>query len=98
VIHSSYGGFRDQDTGGAGVSGAGWPARYEIRLDGVLGARWSDWFGGLKVETEADETILSGTLSDQTALHGLLDKARDLGLSVTSVRRLPPEGPEEGEP
>ena len=59
------------------MSGAGWPARYEIRLDGVLDARWSDWFGELKVESEADETILSGTLSDQSALHGLLDKARD---------------------
>jgi hypothetical protein len=73
------------------VSGAGWPARYEIRLDGVLGDRWSEWFGGLMVESEASETILSGTLSDQSALHGLLDKARDLGLSVTSVRRLPLE-------
>jgi hypothetical protein len=80
------------------VSGAGWPARYEIRLDSLLEAHWSDWFGGLKVETEGDETILSGTLSDQSALHGLLDKARDLGLSVTSVRRLPPAGSEEGKP
>jgi hypothetical protein len=57
-------------------------------LDGVLGDRWSEWFGELNVETEAGETILSGTL-DQSALHGLLEKARDLGLSVTSVRRLP---------
>lgn len=70
------------------MSSAGWPARYEIRLDGVLGDRWSEWFGELNVETEAGETILSGTL-DQSALHGLLEKARDLGLSVTSVRRLP---------
>ena len=76
----------------------GWPARYEIRLDGVLEARWSDWFGGMKVETVADETVLSGTLSDQSALHGILEKARDLGLSVTSVRRLPPEGLEEDKP
>lgn len=79
------------------MSGAGWPARYEIRLDGVLGERWSEWFGGLKVESEAGETILSGTLSDQSALHGLLDKARDLALSVTSVRRLPPAG-SQGDP
>ena len=78
------------------MSGAGWPARYVIHLEGVLEARWSDWFGGLTVETEADETILSGTLPDQSALHGLLDKARDLGVSVISVRRLPPEGSEEG--
>jgi hypothetical protein len=76
------------------VSGAGWPARYEIHLDGVLEEHWSDWFGGLKVESEACETILSGTLSDQSVLHGILDKARDLGLSVTSVRRLPSEGSE----
>lgn len=72
------------------MSSEGRPARYEIRLDGVLGDRWSEWFGGLKVETGAGETILSGTL-DQSALHGLLERARDLGLSVTSVRRLPLE-------
>jgi hypothetical protein len=80
------------------VSGAGWPARYEIHLDGVLEEHWSDWFGGLKVESEAGETILSGTLSDQSALQGILDRARDLGLSVTSVRRLPPGGSEADPP
>jgi hypothetical protein len=78
------------------VSRGDWPARYEIRLDGVLEQRWSEWFGGLRVENEEDETILSGTLSDQPALHGLLDKVRDLGLSVISVRRLPPEQSEGG--
>ena len=78
------------------MSRAGWPARYEIRLDGVLGERWSEWFGGLKVEIGAGETILSGTL-DQSALHRLLEKAWDLGLSVTSVRRLAPEGA-DGDP
>ena len=78
------------------MSSAGWPARYEIRFDGVIGDRWSEWFGELNVETEAGETILSGTL-DQSALHGLLERARHLGLSVTSVRRLPLEW-SEGEP
>jgi hypothetical protein len=43
---------------------------------------------GLRVETEHDVTILSGTLSDLSALHGVLDKLRDLGLTVISVRRV----------
>lgn len=67
-----------------------WPARYEIRVEGVLEERWSDWFGGLTVLIEADQTILSGTLADQSALHGVLDRVRDMGLSVIDMRRLPP--------
>jgi hypothetical protein len=74
--------------------GVQWPARHEIRVDSVLDRLWSEWFEGLRIESEADSTVLSGTLSDQSALHGLLTKLRDLGLSVISVRRLPPE--EEG--
>jgi hypothetical protein len=74
-----------------GVSGAGWPARYEIRVEGVLDGRWSEWFGGLQLRSDADQTVVSGTLPDQSALHGVLDRVRDLGLTVISVRRLPPE-------
>jgi hypothetical protein len=73
------------------VSGGGWPARYEVRVQGVLDARWSQWFEGLQLRSESDQTILSGTLPDQPALHGVLDKVRDLGLSIIAVRRLPPE-------
>jgi hypothetical protein len=73
-----------------------WPAQYEIRVDGVLDGLWSEWFEGLTIESEADSTALSGTLSDQAALHGVLNKLRDLGLSVISVRHLPPQH-EEGE-
>ncbi len=65
-----------------------WPALYEIRVESVLHERWSDWLEGLRVETEHDVTILSGTLSDLSALHGVLDKLRDLGLTVISVRRV----------
>jgi hypothetical protein len=72
-----------------------WPARYEVRIDGVLEARWSEWFRGMQVDTEGDETILSGSVADQPALHGILDRIRDLGLSVISVRRLPPDEREE---
>jgi hypothetical protein len=70
------------------VSGPGRPARYEIRVDGVLDDRWADWFGGLRVTSDGAQTIISGPLPDQPALHGLLVKIRDLGLSLISVRRL----------
>jgi hypothetical protein len=73
------------------VSGARWPARYEVRVDGVLDGRWSEWFEGLRIENQGGETILSGTLPDQPALHGILDKVRDLGLCVIAVRRIPLE-------
>ena len=72
------------------MSGAGWPARYEIRVQGVLDGRWSHWLGDLQVSSERGESILSGTLPDQSALRGVLDKVFDLGLAVVTVRRLPP--------
>jgi len=70
------------------VSGQGWPVRYEIRVDGVLDDQWADWFGGLQVNTEGTHTVILGLLPDQPALHGVLAKIRDLGLSLISVRRL----------
>lgn len=73
------------------MSGTGWPARYEVRVEGVLDGRWSEWFEGLHLQNQSGETILSGTLPDQPALHGILDKVRDLGLTIITVRRLPPE-------
>jgi hypothetical protein len=73
------------------VSGAKWPAGYEVRVDGVLDGRWSEWFEGMRIESQGGETVLSGTLPDQPALHGILDKVRDLGLSIVAVRRLPPQ-------
>ena len=65
------------------------PAHYEIRVEGVLDRRWAAWFGGLHVETDGTQTVISGLLTDQAALHGLLAKIRDLGLCLISVRRLP---------
>ena len=63
-------------------------AHYEIRVEGVLDNWWAVWFDGLQVIGEGEETVISGLLADQPALHGLLAKVRDLGLCLISVRRL----------
>ena len=61
---------------------------YEIRLKGHLEPRWADWFDGLTLTQESDgTTVLSGSVVDQAALHGLLSKVRDLGLPLIAVRR-----------
>ena len=73
---------------GAGVSACGGPARYEIRVAGVLDGRWAAWFNGLQVSGQGDDTVICGLLADQPALHGLLIKVRDLGLCLISVRQL----------
>ena len=71
------------------MSSSGGPARYEIRIEGVLEpGRWAAWFDGLQVTTNGGETVISGQLADQAALHGLLTRVRDLGLCLISVRRL----------
>ena len=65
------------------------PQLYEIRIKGHLDARWSDWFGGLTITLEDDgDTLLTGPVVDQAALHGLLKKVRDLGLPLVSVSLL----------
>ena len=59
---------------------------YEIRLKGHLDARWADWFEGLTITLEEDgDTLLTGPVMDQAALHGLLKKVRDLGMQLVSV-------------
>jgi hypothetical protein len=59
---------------------------YEIKIKGYLDPLWSDWLAGLKLtHLEGDETLLSGVLPDQAALHGLLEHIRDLNLKLISV-------------
>jgi hypothetical protein len=61
---------------------------YEIRVEGHIDARWSDWFSGLELTHLAgQETLLSGSLPDQAALYGLIERIRDLNLKLTSVSR-----------
>lgn len=65
------------------------PGRYEIRIKGHLDDRWANWFEGLTLSREDNgETRLTGPVADQTALHGLLRKVRDLGLPLVSVVRV----------
>ncbi|HVN53521.1 MAG TPA: hypothetical protein VMT46_04260 [Anaerolineaceae bacterium] len=62
------------------------PEYFEIKLKGHLDPLWADWFGGLTLtHLEGDETLLAGLLPDQPALHGLLERARDLNLILISV-------------
>ena len=63
------------------------PARYEIRVEGALGADWCAWFDGLQVVSQGAETTICGVIADQPALYGLLDRIRDLGLGLISVNR-----------
>jgi len=61
---------------------------YEIRVRGILDASWSEWLGGLDVTPlESGETTLTGYIRDQSALHGLLNKIRDLGLPLLCVEK-----------
>ena len=69
------------------------PGRYEIRLQGHLDARWAARFDGMGLAHEGDgTTVIHGPVTDQTALHGLLTKVRDLGLPLVSVTRVGPAG------
>jgi hypothetical protein len=64
---------------------------YQIRIQGHLGAQWTDWFGGLTITLEDNgETLLTGAVVDQAALHGLLRKVRDLGVPLISAIRVNP--------
>lgn len=64
--------------------------QYEIRVEGHLGSRWAAWFDGLNLTTEDDgTTVMRGAVVDQSALHGLLEKLRDLGIPLVSLIELP---------
>ncbi len=70
------------------------PTTYQVRIKGHLGPEWADWFGGLEITLENNgDTLLTGLVADQAALHGLLRRVRDLGMPLVSVS--PMKGGEE---
>jgi len=70
------------------------PGRYEIRVKGHLDPRWAAWFDGLTLTHGSDGiTVIHGPVADQAALHGLLQKIRDLGLPLISVNHVAPGHP-----
>jgi len=68
------------------------PLIYQIRIQGQLGRQWADWFGGLTItRDDHGDTLLTGAVVDQAALHGLLKKVRDLGIRLLAVNQLEPD-------
>jgi len=67
------------------------PGHYEIRIKGHVDNRWAGWFDGLNITLQDNgDTLLTGLVADQAALHGLLRKVRDLGMPLVSVNRIEP--------
>ena len=67
------------------------PVHYRIKLKGHLDDKWSEWFEGMDISTGGGETILSGQVADQAALHGLFIRIRDMNLTLLSVEQTGPD-------
>jgi hypothetical protein len=64
-------------------------AAYEIRVRSIIGPEWAEWFDNMEIRSEGTgETVITGYLRDQAALHGLLNRIADLNLSIISVNRI----------
>ena len=72
------------------------PMAYQIRITGQLGSRWADWFEGLTITLDGGDTLITGPIIDQAALHGLLKRVRDLGMPLVSVSPVEPGPPTLG--
>jgi hypothetical protein len=69
------------------------PMAYQIRITGQLGSLWADWFEGLTITLDGADTLITGPVVDQAALHGLLKRVRDLGMPLVSVGPVEPGPP-----
>ena len=67
------------------------PAGYQIKVQGQLDKKWSDWFDGMTIAFESGITTLTGTIADQAKLRGMLSKIWDLNLTVVSMTRIESE-------
>jgi hypothetical protein len=77
------------------IAAIGHPIVYQIRIKCHLSQGWAGWFGGMTILLlDDEETLLTGPVADQAALHGLLRKVRDLGMSLVAVNQVGSEGPE----
>jgi hypothetical protein len=92
----SYGPFVTADdrtrstVDGASPAGHDTTPHYEIRVRGHLGPRWAAWFDGLELSNEEDgTTVIRGPVADQAALHGLIQRLRDVGLPLVSLVPVP---------
>jgi len=74
------------------------PVHYRIKLKGHLDDKWSEWFEKMDISSGDGETILSGQVADQAALHGLLIRIRDLNLTLLSVEQADPESKDKNSP
>jgi hypothetical protein len=70
---------------------SGKPIKYQIHIRGKLDPKWSEWFAGFLITHTNGETVLQGTVPDQSALYGILAKIHDLGLTLIRVEQLPEE-------
>jgi hypothetical protein len=71
------------------------PTVYQIRIHGQIGQKWTDWFDGLSISLVEGDTLLTGPLVDQAALHGIMKKLRDLGVTLVSINQIKELGEEE---
>jgi hypothetical protein len=62
--------------------------KYQIKVEGQLNSLWANWFEGMAVDYDGETTVLTGPVADQSALHGLLHRIRDLNLTLISVNKL----------
>ena len=62
--------------------------KYQIKIEGQINSHWAQWFEGMTINYDGDTTILTGSVEDQSALHGLLHRIRDLNLTLISLNKL----------
>ncbi len=62
--------------------------KYQIKVEGQINSHWAHWFEGMTIDYEGDTTVITGPVADQSALHGLFHRIRDLNLTLISVTNL----------